>query len=337
MSETKQNQVVAQTLPKMGITQYLGIPAVKQNVANVVGEKNVTKFISSIVSAVQVNSALQLCTNSSILSAALLGEALQLSPSPQLGQYYMVPYDNTKTVINSETGKEEKIQIKEAQFQIGYKGYIQLAIRSGQYKKIVVSDVKEGEVNSFNPITEEFEINPVMDIKKREELSVVGYYGMFELMNGFKKELYWPKEQMEQHAKTYSKGYASDLKKGNKYTFWSKDFGAMAKKTLIRQLINKWGIMSIEMQRAYEADMAVLDENGNPRYVDNEYNILDQVQEEIETNSNKEEFVPVQIEEKQPQTTMADLTSGKKEKEPVLENNKKKEREMPEFMKQENM
>ena len=336
MAEATQNQVMKQQT-RVGITQYLGIPAVKQNVANVVGEKNVTKFISSIVSAVQINTALQACTNSSILSAALLGEALQLSPSPQLGQYYMVPYDNTKTVINNETGKKEKIQIKEAQFQIGYKGYIQLAIRSGQYRKIVVSDVKDGEVKSFNPITEEFEINPVLDTKKRSELPVSGYYGMFELMNGFKKELYWPKEHMEQHAKTYSKGYASDLRNGSKYTFWSKDFGAMAKKTLIRQLISKWGIMSIEMQRAYEADMEVLDEDGSPRYVDNEYNILEQIQEEIEDNSNQEEFVPPQIEEKPAPQTMADLTAGKKDKEPVPVQGKKNECEMPDFMKQENM
>ena len=176
---------------KVGITGYLSNDRVREQIVNVVGEKNATRFISSVVSAVQTNKTLQACTNQSIFSAALLGESLQLTPSPQLGQYYMVPYENTKLRIN------------EAQFQIGYKGYIQLAIRSGQYRKIVVSDVRQGEVGFYNPITEEFGMNPVLDMKKRQELPVVGYYGMFELTNGFRKELYWPKEQMEEHAKTY--------------------------------------------------------------------------------------------------------------------------------------
>lgn len=301
MSETKKNEIatqngetVVQKQQKEGIAGFLSGDAVRNNVISVVGEKNTTRFISSVVSAVQTNPALAQCTNKSILSAALLGEALQLSPSPQLGQYYMIPYDNSKEVLDPETKKTKKVTIKEAQFQIGYKGYIQLAIRSGQYRKIVVSDVKEGEVGFFNPITEEFGMNPVLDMKKRAELMTIGYYGMFELMNGFKKELYWSKEQMEQHAKTYSKGYASDLRKGNKYTFWSKDFGGMAKKTLIRQLINKWGVMSIEMQKAYEADMAVIDENGTPYYVDNTQDIEEIVAEEIEENANQIPFEEVE-------------------------------------------
>ena len=163
-------------------------------------------------------------------------------------------------------------------------------------------------------------MNPVLDMKKRQELPVVGYYGMFELTNGFRKELYWPKEQMEEHAKTYSKGYASDLRKHTSYTFWTKNFAAMAKKTLIRQLISKWGIMSVEMQKAYEADMGVLDEDGTVRYVDNEQDIVADVEAEIAENSNKEEFVveePEQIEEKPTPKTVADVTAGAKEKEPV--------------------
>lgn len=294
---TQNSTAVAQKQQKTGIATYLANEAVRNNIVSVVGEKNATRFISSVVSAVQTNPTLAQCTNGSILSAALLGEALQLSPSPQLGQYYMVPYDNSKEVLDPETGKNKKVTVKEAQFQIGYKGYIQLAIRSGQYRKIVVSDVKEGEVGFYNPITEEFGMNPVLDMKKRAELLTVGYYGMFELTNGFKKELYWSKEQMEQHAKTYSKGYASDLRKGNKYTFWSKDFGAMAKKTLIRQLINKWGVMSIEMQKAYEADMAVIDENGKAIYVDNQQDIEEIVEAEIAENANKVEFVDAEVTE----------------------------------------
>ena len=125
------------------LTVYLAKDAVRNQINSVVGGKDGARFISSIVSAVQVNPALQECTNPSIVSAALLGESLNLSPSPQLGQYYMVPYDNSKKGV------------KEAQFQIGYKGYIQLAIRSGQYKKLNVLAIKEGELIRFDPLNEE--------------------------------------------------------------------------------------------------------------------------------------------------------------------------------------
>lgn len=205
----------------------------------------------------------------------------------------MVPYDNNKT------GK------KEAQFQIGYKGYIQLAIRSGQYRRLTVTEVKQGEVSYFNPITEEFDMKPIEDTKKRSELPTVGYYAMFELMNGFRKEMYWTKEMMEHHAEEYSKGYKSDLKKHTAYTFWTKNFDAMAKKTLIRQLISKWGIMSIELQTAYGNDMAVIDENGTPHYVDNEQDVVETVAEEIAENANTVEFTeveekPQEVKEEQP-------------------------------------
>lgn len=263
---------------KQGIATYLASDAVKNNIISVVGEKNSTSFITSIVSAVQVNPGLAECTNNSILSAALLGETLKLTPSPQLGQYYMVPYDNSKA------------RRKEAQFQLGYKGYIQLAVRSGQYRKIVVSEIREGELTKFNPITEEFDLAPFLDRKKRLTLPVIGYYGMFELINGFRKEIYWTKEEMENHAETYSSGYRNDLRKRTKYTFWSKDFDAMAKKTLIRQLISKWGVMSVEMTKAFNNDMAVIDEAGNPHYVDNEQNIEADVADDIANNANTVEF-----------------------------------------------
>lgn len=273
-----------------GITDFLSKPSIRDNVMQAVGKENVTRFISSIISAVQATPALKECTNNSILSAALQGEALNLAPSPQLGQFYMVPYENSKMVKDPQTGRDVKIKVNEAQFQIGYKGYIQLAIKSGQYRKIVVSDVRQGEVGFYNPITEEIGLDPVLDLKKRQELPVVGYYGMFELINGFKKEIYYPKEQIDQHARTYSKGYASDLRKHTAYTFWSKNFDAMAKKTLIRQLISKWGIMSTEMQTAYEKDMAVIDENGNPVYVDNPQTTMstqEKVHEDLKSANTK--------------------------------------------------
>lgn len=266
------------------LTVYLAKDAVRNQINSVVGGKNGARFISSIVSAVQVNPALQECTNPSIVSAALLGESLNLSPSPQLGQYYMVPYDNSKKGV------------KEAQFQIGYKGYIQLAIRSGQYKKLNVLAIKEGELIRFDPLNEEIEVRLIEDEELREEAPTIGYYAMFEYTNGFRKALYWSKRKMLAHADKYSKAFFikettvktrygtkkrvsfADFEAGNYpkddewmySSFWYKDFDGMAYKTMLRQLISKWGIMSIEMQTAVNADMAVIREDGSMDYVDNE-------------------------------------------------------------------
>ena len=241
---------------KTGLTAYLTQDAVKDQINKVVGGKNGTRFISSIVSAVQATPALQECTNSSILSAALLGESLNLSPSPQLGQYYMVPYDNRSKGA------------KEAQFQLGYKGYIQLATRSSQYKKLNVLSIKEGELIRFDPLNEEIEVNLIQDDEQREAAPTIGYYAMFEYTNGFRKAMYWSRAKMEAHAKKYSPGYKKDLVKGTSWTFWAKDFDAMAYKTMLRQLISKWGIMSIDLQDAIDSDMAVIREDGSRDYVE---------------------------------------------------------------------
>lgn len=231
----------------------------KNLINNTLGDpKRAAKFVAAITSAVSANPSLQDCDAGTILSAGLLGESLNLSPSPQLGQYYLVPFNDNKN------GR------KVAQFQLGYKGYIQLAIRSGQYKKLNVLAIKEGELVKFDPLNEEIEVNLIEDEGEREAAETIGYYAMFEYTNGFKKAMYWSKKKMEAHAIKYSQGYASDVKKGNKWTFWSKDFDGMAYKTMLRQLISKWGIMSIEMQLAVDADMAVINNNGTKNYVDNE-------------------------------------------------------------------
>lgn len=236
-----------------GIAAYLTQEAVKNQINNVIGGKNGQRFISAIVSAVNNNAALQECTNQSILSGALLGESLNLSPSPQLGQYYLVPFN-------------DRNKGKVAQFQLGYKGYIQLAIRSGQYKKLNVLAIKEGELVRFDPLNEEIEVHLIEDEEAREQAETIGYYAMFEYTNGFKKAIYWSKKKMEAHALKYSKGYQA--KKG--YTFWEKDFDGMAYKTMLRQLISKWGIMSIDMMSAMDADMAVINDDGTKTYVDND-------------------------------------------------------------------
>ena len=201
------------------------------------------RFVAAITSAVAVNPLLQDCDPATILSGALLGESLGLSPSPQLGQYYLVPFNNTK-----KGGKD-------AQFQLGYKGYVQLALRSGYYKSLNVFAVKEGELKKWNPLTEELEIELIEDDEIRERTAAIGYVASFEYLNGFRKTIYWSRKKMEAHALRYSKGYAA--KKG--YTFWEKDFDSMAYKTMLRQLISKWGIMSIDLQTAFEQDSIVED------------------------------------------------------------------------------
>ena len=199
------------------------------------------RFVTAITSAVAVNPLLQDCDPATILSGALLGESLGLSPSPQLGQYYLVPFNNTKKGC------------KDAQFQLGYKGYVQLALRSGYYKRLNVFAVKAGELKAWNPVTEELEIELIQDDEIREKTATIGYVASFTYVNGFSKTLYWSRQKMEAHALRYSKGYAA--KKG--YTFWEKDFDAMAFKTMLRQLISKWGIMSIDLQTAFEQDNVV--------------------------------------------------------------------------------
>lgn len=262
---------LANRAPKQGLTAYLTQDAVKNQINSVIGGKNGSRFISSIVSAVQATPALQECTNTSILSAALLGESLNLSPSPQLGQYYLVPYDNRKKGA------------KEAQFQLGYKGYIQLALRSGQYKKLNVMAIKEEELIRFDPLNEEIEVNLIQDEEAREEAPTVGYYAMFEYLNGFRKSIYWSREKMVAHAKKFSLGYQRDLEKGSQYTFWSKNFDEMAFKTMLRQLISKWGVMSTDIVQAVDADMAVIREDGTKEYVENEESFVDTKAADVET------------------------------------------------------
>ena len=277
------NLVKATNRPKFSVA--IQSDMYKNLINQTLGDKErATRFIASISSAVATNQALQECEAGTILSGALLGESLNLSPSPQLGQYYLVPFNDSK--------KGYKV----AQFQLGYKGYIQLAIRSGQYKKLNVLAIKKGELIKYDPLNEEIEVNLIEDEEERENAETIGYYAMFEYTNGFRKSLYWSKSKMEKHALKYSKGYAAH--KG--YTFWEKDFDGMAYKTMLRQLISKWGIMSIDMQQAVEKDMATINTDGTYEYVDNEEDTI------IEQEEPKEE-VEVQNENTEKEVSMNEL------------------------------
>lgn len=246
-----QNQSAVAT--RNTFSAFMAGEGVKRKIGEIIAGKKGDGFITSIVACVSNNPALANCDNGTILSAGLQGAALDLSPSPALGHFYMVPFEDRK---NNRTV---------ATFQIGYKGYIQLAIRSGQYRRINVIAIKDSELVSWNPLTEDLYTKLIDNDEARERTPTTGYYAMFELTNGFIKTMYWSRAKMEAHAQKYSKGYAA--KKG--YTFWEKDFDGMAFKTMLRQLLSKWGVMSIELQRAFESDMSVLNQDGRPDYIDN--------------------------------------------------------------------
>lgn len=248
--------------------------------------KRAGRFIASISSAVAVNPALQECDAGTILSCALLGESLELSHSPQLGHYYMVPFN-------------DKSRGKVATFILGYKGYIQLAIRSGQYKKLNVLAIKKGELIHYDPLSEEIEVSLIQDELERETAETIGYYAMFEYVNGFKKAIYWSKNRMEQHALRYSMGYKA--KKG--YTFWEKDFDGMAYKTMLRQLISKWGVLSVEMRNAFEADDSVISRDLTPEYFEEETALSDGTGPTIDEGSGEE----LEAQEAPPEIRMTDL------------------------------
>lgn len=267
-----------QLVKKETFSQYLTKDSIKSKINAIVGSDKGASFISGLLSAVQTNPALQSCTQASLLNCALLGHSLNLSPSPQLGHYYIVPYEN------------KKMGITEGQFQLGYKAYIQMALRTGQYKTISVIDVKEGELKSFNRLTDEIELDFNENDYEREKLNTVGYVAYFKLINGFEKTLFWTKEKMELHADKYSKAFSlkgmQDLKAGKvadkdmwRYSsFWYKDFDGMAFKTMLRQLISKWGIMSTEMELAFKSDMAVIRDDNTFDYVDNDSETIEQIE-----------------------------------------------------------
>lgn len=256
-------------------------------ISNTLGEKKrILRFVSDVSSVVGVNPGLQECDPGTVLTAALLGETLNLAPSPQLGYYYMVPYD------------DKKRGCKVAQFQIGYKGLLQLAIRSGYYRKIVVLPIKEGELVRWNPMEEEIVVNLIDDEDKREATPTIGYYAMFEYVGGtFRKAMYWSRAKMEQHADRYSKAFSlsayrkllageipeKDLWKFS--SFWYKDFDVMACKTMLRQLLSKWGIMSIELQTAFNADENAVNVDLTPNYLEPEKGDIPSLQDP-ETGDN---------------------------------------------------
>lgn len=254
---------------KMRFSQAIQTPMYKNLVNNTLGDPaRGDRFIANITSAVAVNPELQKCDAGTILAGALLGESLNLQPSPQLGQFYLIPFESKAKYKNGQMIKPASVK---AQFVLGYKGYIQLALRTGQYKRLNVLEVKNGELTGWDPFEERFhEMHFIEDFEKRASMPTVGYIAHFEYINGFEKTLYWTADQMMAHADKYSPAFSAKayqkLLNGEipqdelwKYSsFWYKDFDGMAKKTMLRQLISKWGIMTVEMTTAYERDGRVM-------------------------------------------------------------------------------
>lgn len=280
-------------------------------ISQTLGDKRkIERYTAAILTAVSTNPQLQQCDAKTILSGSLLAESLNLVHSPQLGQYYLVPFKVKEKRVQDVNGNWVTAvpEHYDATFVLGYKGYIQLAVRSGQYKHINAMEIKKGELIYYNPFDDEIALSPIQDFDEREAAETVGYYAMFEYLNGFKKVLYWSKKQMLKHADKYSPAFSLNATGGQypkvsyedfvakkypekdewKYSsFWYKDFDGMAKKTMLRQLIGKWGVMSPEMQQAFESDSKVMNMSGNGDFVPAE---IDEPQPE-----NQPEMPPVQI------------------------------------------
>lgn len=257
-------------------------------------EKRANHFIANITSAVAVNPNLQDCDAGSILAGGLLGESLGLLPSPQLGQFYLVPFEcrvkgpdgkaimcinDDGSPVKDKYGKIVYLTEKKATFVVGYKGLIQMALKSGVYADMDAIEVHEGEYKGRDAFTARPVFSFIEDDDERDAAPIVGYMAYLEMANGFRKVIYWTKKKMIDHADTYSAAFSKSIyekiQKGEipekdmwKYSsFWYKDFDEMAKKTMLRQIITKWGVMSNELLSAFNNDNSVIEVGSNNEFL----------------------------------------------------------------------
>ena len=212
-------------------------------------------FTTNLISVVSNNKNLQTCKFETLLFGAMRATTFNFPLDSNLGFAYLIPYGN------------------EAQLQIGYKGYIQLAIRTGRYNTINVSDIREGELIHRNLLTGKMEF---AEIENREKKPIIGYVSYFELHDGYNKCLYMSVEELQKYGERYSKTYK------NSQSIWRTDPDSMSKKTVLKRLLKNFGVLSIEMREAIEADQAVFDSKDmKPNYVDNTTDIIEDIQAEI--------------------------------------------------------
>lgn len=244
----KNNQAV--DVSKLGFKTLMSQPAMKKKFNDILHEKS-DAFMGSLLTLVGGDDYLSKAEPMTIIASALKAATMDLPIDKNLGYAYIVPFNRKENV-----GKEW-ITRNEAQFILGYKGYIQLAQRSGQYKALNAIEIYEGQLIEWNPLTEEFQF----DYNAKQSDRVIGYVGFFELLNGFKKTVYWMKQEVEAHRIKHAKGFDKTKLTGA----WKENYDAMAIKTVLRNMLAKWGILSVEMQNAVTSDERVFrfDENND--------------------------------------------------------------------------
>lgn len=247
MENTGPNKIEEHKTPLQKFNATIANPKTQDFLEKMLGEKK-SSFISNLTTIVSKNTKLQECKPMSLVYAALNATALDLPLDPNLGIAYVIPYGN------------------EAQFQIGYKGFIQLALRSGQFRGINVRDVRSGELIDEDMITGEIRLRRASD---REQLPVIGYVAFFSLINGFSKMSYMTVDEIKTHASRYSKTFSSDKEYIRNASKWVTDFDAMAKKTVLKLLLSKYAPLSVEIQKAVADDQTVYKDDGTSGYVDN--------------------------------------------------------------------
>ncbi len=238
----------------------------------VLGERK-GEFINNLTALVSTNTKLQECEPLTLMYAALKATALDLPLDQNLGFAYVIPYKNGGAGVT------------EAQFQMGYKGICQLAIRSGQFKTINVTDVREGELKGFDRRTGDVWVEWIPDEEERSRAKIIGYLGYFRLLNGYEKEKYMSVAELQAHGLRYSQTYSSRYENVRKGSKWTTDFDAMARKTVLKLMLNKGDApLSVQMLQAVKYDQSViLDEKGTVRYIDNQKpTAVEQAQEFID-------------------------------------------------------
>lgn len=276
VATTQQAQVPAKTKKVDVLKGILNAPSVVEQFQNALA-KNAPTFIASVIDLYNGDSKLQLCDPKAVVMEALKAAVLKLPINKALGYAYIIPFNNSK-----KDDRGNWIKVMEPTFQMGYKGYIQLAMRTGQYRTLNADMVYDGELRKVNKLTGEI----AFDGEKLSD-KVIGYFCYFELLNGFSKTLYMTVEQMAAHAKRYSKGLKSEttveslmnlanlpVAADSKTVGWMGNFHGMALKTVIRILLSKYGYLSIEMQQAFGDDIQgdtrdeLIQEHGNSQAMD---------------------------------------------------------------------
>lgn len=244
----KSTQVVDPS--KLGFKALMNTPAMKKKFTDILHEKS-DSFMGSLMTLVGGDNYLSQAEPMTIIASALKAATMDLPIDKNLGYAYVVPFNRSEKVGN------KWIKHNEAQFILGYKGYIQLAQRSGQYKALNALAIYDGQLIDWNPLTEEF----TFDYKAKLSDEVIGYVGFFELLNGFKKTVYWTKQEIESHRIKNAKGYDKEKLSGA----WIDNYDSMAIKTVLRNMLSKWGLLSVEMQSAITSDEKVfrVDENND--------------------------------------------------------------------------